>query len=216
MSAPQLPESPKPPQAIPGAVKLALLTAAVGAGFAAPAHASFISTDTSGLITFTVTSPNQSFDINGDGTTDYTIGGNSTGVLIDGGTNRVSSFTVDASPFPSTSAFESPGSLKSSSGPVVIFGENAPLPPTEFTADMPGFLELLFDRNGGQGYIGYLEGTLTAPGTSIPDWTFTVDDYGYNPTPVSVPEPSSLALLAAGAAGLIALRRRRRRGTLAA
>ena len=78
-------------------------------------------------------------------------------------------------------------------------------------------------NSGGSGYLGFYfqdtDGTHTG-WAEITTWStptdasFTLDRYAYDNTPNSsiatAPEPSTLSLLATGAAGLLELRRRRR------
>jgi len=88
----------------------------------------------------------------------------------------------------------------------VKFSEAAVLGATSGTTVYAG---LQFSIDGGQALYGY----LTYGGTNGDTITATYDDSGAAVTVVSaaaVPEPASLALLAAGAAGIAGLRRRRK------
>jgi PEP-CTERM motif len=188
-----------------GAIKLAVLTAAVGASFAVPAEAAFISTaGGAGLPrTFDInTAASYAIDLNGDGTTDYTVATTPGSMIsLDSGTNRVSSFAGFATAFASLASFSPPGSLKTSTGVVPIVNSAG----TNTFGNNPGFLELIFnDPTTHTNYVGYIDGSLATPAGA--DATFTLSDFGYNTTPI--PEPGTLALLAAGAAGLAAFRRR--------
>ena len=172
-----------------------------------PAQAAFISTaGGAGLpLTFdTNTTSSYAIDLNGDGTTDYTVISTFfSAISLDAGTNLVSSLSNFASTFSSLAAFSPPGSLKASTGLVPIVNALG----TNSFLNNPGFVELIFNDPATQAnYVGYFNGSVTIPGGGHA--TFTLSDFGYDTTPLLVPEPDSFALLAAGAAGLAAFRRR--------
>jgi hypothetical protein len=97
-------------------------------------------------------------------------------------------------------------------------GKGAPKQPGNWTGVTDQFLGLRFDINGQQHY-GWAELSVGSAANGLPA---TLEGWAYDTTanepiaagqvaPVLVPEPSSLALLAAGAAGLAAYRYGRRR-----
>ena len=74
----------------------------------------------------------------------------------------------------------------------------------------PGYLGLSFDLSG-ETYYGWAQ-----VGTNFSSTTLSVYDWAYNDTPATgldagVPEPSTLGLFCLGAAGVLALRRRKQR-----
>jgi hypothetical protein len=71
------------------------------------------------------------------------------------------------------------------------------------------YIEVIFADQAGDMVRGYLEGTIGYDSSNNVN-SFTLVDFGLAPEAGTVPEPGSLALLAAGAAGIGALRRRRR------
>ena len=194
----------------PFSVKLALLTAAVGAGFAGPAQAAYISTAGTGFtpVVFDLSKNNASFaiDLDQNGSTDFTLSsttGNSV-VFQGSGNNAIDSYTgyyPDA--YASTSQFVSAGSIKASTSVTLLDtnGGNALSVPYPYA-------ELVFSDAHNASLVGYIRGTGVSAGAAS---TFTLTDYGYDSPISAVPEPSSLALFAAGAAGLGVLRLRRRR-----
>lgn len=107
-----------------------------------------------------------------------------------------------------------------SANSITGYGGNAQ---PQFTVDQPGFLgfRFAFGNNPDQYYYGWASMTidLAAPGSG---YTITqafyqsTADTAINVGAVPVPEPSSLALLAAGAAGVVAWRARRQRPVAAA
>ena len=75
-----------------------------------------------------------------------------------------------------------------------------------------GFLGVGFYAVGGDKHYGWIRLGIRNDANGVPD-KFTVFDWAYESTPntpIHIPEPSSLGLLAAGAVGVAASRRRRR------
>jgi hypothetical protein len=95
------------------------------------------------------------------------------------------------------------------------------------TSQDSGYLGFIFERDDGQ-HFGWVEVTVETTGSGWQfggDYSLTVHGYGYETTPgvgiytgqvANVPEPSSLALAAAGIVGAAAGAARRRRKTAAA
>lgn len=123
-----------------------------------------------------------------------------------GGSNRFNtSLTPLAAGAPITLANTTSSStalMKSSSGPPSYSG------PWANTSS--GYLGLKFTTSG-QTYLGWADISIDRATPSL-----TLHSYAYNDTPNTsiaagqVPEPSSLALFAAGAVGILALRKRRK------
>jgi hypothetical protein len=188
----------------PLSVKFALVSAAVGAGFAAPAHAGFISTAPAGFVPLTfdrTQTSSYALDLDRNGTTDFTITSGSNWVLIKGATSaaQVDSFAGSANGYANTSAFLSASSIKGAQSASFVSSSGG-----HGLAGGP-YSELVFAGAHGLPTRGYVKGSVDAATQS----TYTLSDFGVEGTPSKVPEPGTLALLAAGAAGIGALRRRR-------
>jgi hypothetical protein len=188
----------------PLSIKLALVTAAVGAGFVAPAQATVISTAPAGFTPITVingTGASINLDIDHNGSIDYTIASPSSLLAI---TGFLQQNVIEVPPYDfRTAAYADPSQFLSTSSMKAI---NSALP-SGLTSATPYFEVVFADQNSvmTEGFIKATTGT-TAGGVD----TFTLLDYGLVTDSAAIPEPGSLALLAAGAAGIGALRRRRR------
>jgi hypothetical protein len=93
------------------------------------------------------------------------------------------------------------------------------LPAGQWLPSQTGFAGVRFQRSGGE-HFGWIRLHWGPNDESLPEMVITVKDWAYESVPgapieagaglPTVPEPSSLALLATGAAGVLAWRRRRR------
>lgn len=194
----------------PFSVKFALVTAAVGAGFAAPAQATVISTAPAGYstMTFRASAPvTYNIDINTDGLTDFVITTSAVdnAVTVTGtGMNTIAAYNGLANAYSDPSQFLSSSSIKSNVFAVAVgFGS------TNLMSNAQYIQLILADQSQGPigGYLQATAGFSAAANEAI----FALYDFGVvTADPAGVPEPGSLALLAAGAAGVGALRRRRR------
>lgn len=147
---------------------------------------------------------------------------------VDMGAGFVGSATEIVSGFPVTYAYKlAAGVSIGSTSPIQFFNStgvpygipygnltlNAPPLGGPFLNNGPGYLGLTF-QDGGNTYYGWARVEVDY---SNPDGPITLFEYAYENTPSgsidagAVPEPSTLGLLAAGAVGLSALRRSRRR-----
>jgi hypothetical protein len=211
-----------------GLKQAALAGSALALFAAAPANASVVTTTLGSPATLTLNSPSSFvFDINNDGTNDFTVmssGGCSASTtcsisVVPGAGNQVyiDKFTVAPGPQAarefSFGAYEhslysnnffkylspNPGSLAESVNGTAPQGDWA------FDGDT-GVLGLEF-MVGGKNYLGFIHGTTSNPSNDT-SLSIAFDSYGYETNPV--PEADTLSLLAMGVAGLGVLRRRRK------
>lgn len=193
----------------PLSIKLALVSAAVGAGFAAPAFATPVSTAPAGFTPVTFSNSQEliyALDIDHNGTTDFTLTGANSNyfALLGSGANSTSSYAGYALAYTDPSQFLSANGIKSSQ--TAFLSDNG----ASYLYAAAPYIEVIFADQAGDMVRGYLEGTLGRDSNNS-FTSFTLVDFGLVDSALgTVPEPGSLALLAAGAAGIGALRRRRR------
>jgi hypothetical protein len=113
-------------------------------------------------------------------------------------TNQADSFVGYVNHYANTSTFLSASSIKGVQNGIITGPSGA------LGSGGGQYNELVFAGAHGLPTRGYIEGSVDATGN-----LYTLKDFGMEGTPSKVPEPATLALLAAGAAGIGALRRRR-------
>ena len=196
-----------------GAIRLTVLTAAAGVAFGGTAHAALVSEAPHGFTPITVGNgqiTSYGFSIDGSGTAEFTLASTASGMTLapanatEGAASIFGSLvgTTD----PSTLAI---GNVKTASS-YRVNNNSLTYGAIEYVA-LSLNTTFTSGSNPNSGYassgtLGYLEGELFQGATTSTD-SFELLDYGLVQT--AVPEPASLALLAAGAAGIAALRRRR-------
>ncbi|TWT47552.1 PEP-CTERM sorting domain-containing protein [Botrimarina hoheduenensis] len=156
----------------------------------------------------------QDLNLDGDAYNDillknYVFGGNYQGATVNFFPGKVVGFNAGLSYATALSDGDVIDAAATAGGPFAVslaYGAN---PNSQFDNAVGAFLGLEFPING-MSHFGWIRVTIDNAGG-----TFVINDWAYNSTPGEgllagqIPEPGSLGLLAAGAAGVAALRRRR-------
>lgn len=157
------------------------------------------------------------FDIDGDGVRDFYLGSGNYGSAFGYDNGQGGIIFTSADPNNYAEAFAQGATIDGTALPAgAFFGVEVLNPATTFGAGQTGLLGF----QTSQGYFGWMSLTLTDVGdqgfNGVNDLKVTINGLAYDNTgagiPAGMPEPNSLALLAAGSVGLLA---RRRRNTLA-
>lgn len=157
----------------------------------------------------------QSLNFDGDAYNDvllknYVFGGNYQGVLVNFAPGKVVGFNAGLNYASALSAGVLVDAASTSGGPFVAsMAYGASNPNAQFNNANGSFLGVAFPI-GGVNHYGWVRVTIDNAAGS-----FVINDWAYNTvagagiTTGQVPEPTSLGMLAAGAAGVAAMRRRR-------
>ena len=154
------------------------------------------------------------FDIDGDGTNDFFLGTGNYGSAFGYDATEAGTIFTSADPNNYAEAFAQGATIDGTALHAGhFFGVDTLNPAGTFGPGQTGLLGFQTSL----GYFGWMSLTLTqvpdAGFNGVDDLKITIDDIAYENTgagiPAGVPEPSSLMLLAAGSAGLMARRRRK-------
>lgn len=155
----------------------------------------------------------QDLNLDGDGYNDillknYVFGGNYQGATVNFAPGKVVGFTTGLSYASALAEGDLIDSTATAGGPFAVSLAYANNADSEFDNSSGAFIGLEFPINA-TSHFGWVRVSIdNAAGT------FVINDWAYNATPGEgllagqVPEPTTLGLLAAGAAGLVSLRRR--------
>jgi hypothetical protein len=155
------------------------------------------------------------FDIDGDGTADFLMGSGGYGSAFGFDTGYAGTVFTSADATTYAEAFAAGTVIDGTATPSrVDFGVNVLNPDGTFGAGDRGFMGF----QTSQGYFGWMDLSLTNVGdqtfNGVDDLQVNIHNWAYDNTGAgipagAIPEPSSLALLAAGSVGLLARRRRK-------